>query len=208
MLERLGEGSTAERHFESANALEPDHSPLPASVDGDFFRVAVAEALDNLPRSIREYVDDVPVLVEDYPSDELISLEGVSPQILGLYIGTPRTEAGPTHQPLDVTRVILFKRNLEKICRDATELPFAELAGRRTFDQRRSEADDTTDAGLRFTHQRLHGDYAAEAVADDIDRIGSESGDKFDETVDVLGESARDRAVGKCRGRKSLAAQT
>ncbi|NNL64667.1 MAG: tetratricopeptide repeat protein [Myxococcales bacterium] len=122
VLERLGEAATAERHFESANALEPDHYPLPAAVEDTFFRGAVAEALDNLPRSIREYVEDVPVLVEDYPSDELIALEGVSPQILGLYIGTPRTEAGPTHQPLDVTRVILFKKNLEKICRDREEL--------------------------------------------------------------------------------------
>ena len=33
-----------------------------------FFRRAVSEAIDNLPRSIREYVEDVPVLVEDFPS--------------------------------------------------------------------------------------------------------------------------------------------
>ena len=34
----------------------------------------------------------------------------------------PRTEAGPTAQPSDVTRVILFKRNLEKVCRDREDL--------------------------------------------------------------------------------------
>jgi len=62
------------------------------------------------------------VLVEDYPSDDLMDEESVSPQILGIYIGTPRTEAGPTHQPTDVTRVVLFKKNLEKICRDRDEL--------------------------------------------------------------------------------------
>ena len=64
----------------------------------------------------------MPVLVEDYPSSDLMDDEGLSPQILGLYIGTPRTEAGATHQPTDVTRVILFKKNLEKICRDRDEL--------------------------------------------------------------------------------------
>jgi predicted Zn-dependent protease with MMP-like domain len=110
------------RAFEAANALDPHQYPLPASVDLDVFRGAVAEAIDNLPRSIREYVSDVPVLVEDYPSHELMNDESISPQILGIYIGTPRTEAGPSHQPTDVTRVILFKKNLEKICRDHDEL--------------------------------------------------------------------------------------
>ena len=41
---------------------------------------------------------------------------------VGIYIGTPRTEAGPSHQPTDITRVILFKKNLEKICRDRDDL--------------------------------------------------------------------------------------
>ncbi len=120
--ERLGNVEEAARAFEAANALDPDHYPLPISVDAEFFRRATAEAIDNLPRSIREYVEDVPVLVEDYPSQDLLARENVSPQILGIYIGTPRTEAEVSAQPSDVTRVILFKRNLEKVCRDPEDL--------------------------------------------------------------------------------------
>jgi predicted Zn-dependent protease with MMP-like domain len=37
-------------------------------------------------------------------------------------VGVPRTEGGESVQPTDVTRVILFKRNLEKVCRDREEL--------------------------------------------------------------------------------------
>ena len=37
-------------------------------------------------------------------------------------LGVPRTEAEASAQPQDLTRVILFKRNLEKICRDGEEL--------------------------------------------------------------------------------------
>jgi predicted Zn-dependent protease with MMP-like domain len=122
VLERLGEDDAAEQAFERANALDPDHYPLPARVDDAFFRQAVGDAIDNLPRSIREYVEDVPVLVEDFPSAELLARESVSPQILGLYLGMPRTEAEITAQPTDLTRVMLFKRNLEKICRDRDEL--------------------------------------------------------------------------------------
>ena len=122
VLERLGQEAEAAAAFQRSNALDPENYPLPTRVDDVFFRRAVSEAIDNLPRSIREYVEDVPVLVEDWPSEDLMGDESVSPQILGIYIGNPRTEVGPTHQPVDVTRVILFKKNLEKICRDRDEL--------------------------------------------------------------------------------------
>jgi predicted Zn-dependent protease with MMP-like domain len=46
----------------------------------------------------------------------------VSPQILGLYVGVPATEDLVTAQPEDLTRVILFKKNLEKVCRDRSDL--------------------------------------------------------------------------------------
>jgi predicted Zn-dependent protease with MMP-like domain/predicted Zn-dependent protease len=121
-LERLGAHDEAAQAFGKANALDPDHYPLPVEIDEGVFRQAAAEAFDNLPRSIREYVEDVPLLVEDWPSRELIEAENVSPQILGIYMGTPRTELEVSQQPRDLTRVILFRKNLEKVCRDRGEL--------------------------------------------------------------------------------------
>jgi predicted Zn-dependent protease with MMP-like domain len=120
--ERLGDDELAEASFERANALDPDHYPLPARVDDAFFREVVAEAIDNLPRSIREYIADVPILVEDFPSDQMLAEQNVSPQILGLYVGVPRTEAESVQDDGDFTRVILFKQNVEKICRDRDDL--------------------------------------------------------------------------------------
>jgi len=121
-LERLGADAAAAEAFARANALDPRHFPLPVEVDESAFRQAAAEAWDNLPRSIREYVEDVPILVEDYPSAELLAAENISPQILGLYLGVPATEAESTQQPQDLTRVILFKKNLEKVCHTVDEL--------------------------------------------------------------------------------------
>jgi predicted Zn-dependent protease with MMP-like domain/predicted negative regulator of RcsB-dependent stress response len=120
--ERLGNREEAEWAFAKANALDPDRYPLPVEIDEALFRQAAGEALDNLPRSIRAYVEEVPILVEDWPSAELLSQERVSPQILGIYIGVPRTEGGANDQPEDLTRVVLFKRNLEKVCRDRNDL--------------------------------------------------------------------------------------
>ncbi len=120
--ERLGAPEDAARAFERANALDPDRYPVPVEVDDAAFRGAAADAIDNLPRSIREYVEDVPILVEDWPSQQLVADENVPPQILGIYVGVPRTEAEVTAQQRDLTRVVLFKRNLEKVCRDRDDL--------------------------------------------------------------------------------------
>lgn len=122
VLERLGELAESERALAQANALDPVHYPLPAPVDDVTFESAAREALLNLPRSIREYADAVPLLIEDFPSEELIRKDNLSPQILGVFLGVPRTQASVTEQSTDLDRIILFKRNLEKVCRDRDEL--------------------------------------------------------------------------------------
>ena len=122
VLERLGDEEAADQAFSRANALDPDHYPLPTVVDEAFFRQVAGEALDNLPKSIRDYIENVPVLIEDYPPSQMLANENVSPQILGIYLGVPRTVAGVNDVTDDVTRMVLFKRNLEKLCRDRNDL--------------------------------------------------------------------------------------
>ena len=122
VLERLGQGAEATRAFQQANGLDADHYSLPVAVDDAAFERVAAEALGDLPRSIREYVEHVPVLIRDFPEPELIERDNISPQVLGLFIGVPRTEAAVTAQARDVDRVILYKKNLEKVCRTHAEL--------------------------------------------------------------------------------------
>jgi predicted Zn-dependent protease with MMP-like domain len=64
----------------------------------------------------------VSLIIEDFPSLELVREERISPQTLGLFLGVPRTQALVTEQPLDLDRILLFKRNLEKICHDEDDL--------------------------------------------------------------------------------------
>ncbi len=122
VLERLSEEEEARRAFTQADALDPDHYPMPTEVAAEDFERTVDEALQNLPRSLRSYVENVPVLIEDFPSEELIRRENVSPQILGIFLGVPRSQAEASAQRTDLDRVILFKKNLEKMCRDHDEL--------------------------------------------------------------------------------------
>jgi predicted Zn-dependent protease with MMP-like domain len=122
VLERLGEHEEAKRRFERASHLDPEQFPMPLEIGDEEFERIAAEALAELPRSIREYVANVPVLIEEWPSSELVDQEDVSPTILGIFIGVPRTEAGSSDVRRDMDRVILFKRNLETSCRDRDEL--------------------------------------------------------------------------------------
>jgi len=122
VLERLGEHEEAGRAFAQAHALDGGHYPVPVEVDDRDFEQVAGEAIGDLPRSIREYIENVPLLIDDFPSVELLAEESVSPQILGVFIGVPRTEAAVTAQARDVDRMILFKKNLEKVCRTHAEL--------------------------------------------------------------------------------------
>jgi len=117
----VGLESAAEA-FSRANSLEPQQFPLPVVLEEAAFARAVDEAIANLPRSIREQVEGVSVQIEDFPTPELVREERISPQTVGLFMGVPRTEAMMTDQALDLDRILLFKRNLEKICRDEEDL--------------------------------------------------------------------------------------
>jgi predicted Zn-dependent protease with MMP-like domain/predicted negative regulator of RcsB-dependent stress response len=122
VLERLGEAEEAARMFERAHTLDPELYAMPVEIDDETFERTAREALEDLPRSLRETAQRIPVLIEDAPSEEMLARLDFSPQILGIFIGTPRTEAAVTDQPRDLDRIVIFKKNLEKACRDREEL--------------------------------------------------------------------------------------
>ncbi len=111
-----------EQAFVRANALDPHQFLLPSQLGDASFEHAVDESIANLPRSIRERIDGVSVVIEDFPAIELVRGERISPQTLGLFMGVPRTEAMLTEQRVDLDRILLFKKNLEKICQDEEDL--------------------------------------------------------------------------------------
>jgi len=113
---------TSDQAFTRANSLEPQQFPLPVRLDDAAFQNAVDASVGNLPKSIRERIEGVSLIVEDFPTLDLVRTERISPQTLGLFMGVPRTEALVTDQPLDLDRIMLFKRNLEKICQDEEDL--------------------------------------------------------------------------------------
>jgi predicted Zn-dependent protease with MMP-like domain len=94
--------------------------PQPRISRDDFERLA-ADALDELPDEILARLGNVPVFVEDRPSESLV-LEGLDPRTLGLFHGIAMPDQSVLGPGPDVGVIHLFQRNLER------EVPDDELA--------------------------------------------------------------------------------
>jgi predicted Zn-dependent protease with MMP-like domain len=75
------------------------------------FEALVAQALHGLPRTFREKLTNVAIIVEDLPPREA-EAAGL---LLGLFHGIPRTEKSVfSSSPPD--RIFLYQRNIEAVC--------------------------------------------------------------------------------------------
>lgn len=89
------------------------------------FRALAAHALDELPEEFRGRMENVVVVVEDYPSVEDAESAGIQrEELLGLFHGVTRPEhewcgGAPGQLP---ERIVLYKRNIEAVCATKEEL--------------------------------------------------------------------------------------
>jgi predicted Zn-dependent protease with MMP-like domain len=88
------------------------------------FEALVHEALKDLPQIFREKLKNVAIIVEDYPSDELLDRMEVPEDetLFGLYEGVPLTERGYFDAPLHPDRVLIFQRPIEEVCNTPEEI--------------------------------------------------------------------------------------
>jgi predicted Zn-dependent protease with MMP-like domain len=88
------------------------------------FERLVAEALDSLPAEFREQLDNVEIVVEDWPDAETMRLAGVRHRadLLGFYHGVPRT--GRTHDYGLVLpdKISIYQRPIEMRYRTVAEI--------------------------------------------------------------------------------------
>jgi predicted Zn-dependent protease with MMP-like domain len=94
----------------------------PAS-DPDFENL-LESTIQELPRVFREKLRNIAIVVEDYPSDDLLdSLEVPEGDTLfGLYQGVPLTERGHFEAPLYPDQILIFRRAIEDACDSPEEV--------------------------------------------------------------------------------------
>jgi predicted Zn-dependent protease with MMP-like domain len=85
------------------------------------FEAMVADALDSIPPDLGEQMDNVAVVVEDWPS--AAQLDGRSGTLLGLYEGVPLTARGPmSYAGVAPDRITVFRGPLCALARDEDDL--------------------------------------------------------------------------------------
>jgi predicted Zn-dependent protease with MMP-like domain len=99
---------------------EANDGPEPRLSREEFERLA-AEALDELPTEILARLGNVPVFVEDRPSESLV-LEGLDPRTLGLFHGIAMPDQSVLGPGPDIGVIHLFQRNLERESPDDDDL--------------------------------------------------------------------------------------
>lgn len=84
--------------------------------DQEFDRV-IAEAIEGLPEEFRESLEQVMIDVMDVPDREMARQAGADRYgLLGLYRGVPLTERSVEQVVQMPARIILFKKNIERMC--------------------------------------------------------------------------------------------
>jgi len=84
----------------------------PVIADDDLERIA-SDALGELPDDVRAKLANVPILIDDLPSDHLIE-DGMDPRLLGVFEGTPMPAQASVGGLPSVTTIHLFRKNLER----------------------------------------------------------------------------------------------
>jgi predicted Zn-dependent protease with MMP-like domain len=88
------------------------------------FADAVVEALDGLPAPVRSWLDNVEVVVDDYPTREQLRSVGLGhrDELLGLYEGVPRTARTADYGMVLPDKVTLFRGPILAVCRTVPEV--------------------------------------------------------------------------------------
>lgn len=88
------------------------------------FEAIVDEAFKELPPEFLEKIQNIDVLIEDFPDPETRRTMHVTQKgLLGLYVGIPLNKRSPTaYGNVLPDRIYLFKKNLEAVSRSAQEL--------------------------------------------------------------------------------------
>jgi predicted Zn-dependent protease with MMP-like domain len=96
-------------------------------VDRKGFEQLVAEALQSIPRRFRKAMQNIAIVVEDEPSQDLLDDMEIEPPdtLLGLYQGTPLTERTSSYGNVLPDRVLIFQGPHERAAEDEDDLVVA-----------------------------------------------------------------------------------
>ncbi len=93
------------------------------------FAQLVIKAVEKLPQEFLTKLENVDIVVEDYPTLAQVSKSGLRRRetLLGLYEGIPQTKRGSHYGMVLPDKITIFQKSIEDNCRCDTEL-YAEVS--------------------------------------------------------------------------------
>lgn len=104
----------------AVRALDLKEPPMPWAMGVEEFSTIAQNAFDEIPEPIREKLDNLPIVITDYPTDDLIR-EGIDPRTLGLITGVPYSHKG-SEAGVALDCVQLYQKNIERIATSREEV--------------------------------------------------------------------------------------
>jgi predicted Zn-dependent protease with MMP-like domain len=88
------------------------------------FERLVAQALDSLPSEFQEKMENVDLVIEDWPTPEELSRAGLprGETLFGLYEGVPLTERTSRYGLVLPDKITLYQGPIEACCRTARDV--------------------------------------------------------------------------------------
>ena len=88
------------------------------------FEALVSKAVEALPPEFRSNLENVDILIEDWPGPNQISRLGLryKTQLLGLYEGVPQTKRDSGYNLVLPDKITIFQRPIELKCRSDNEI--------------------------------------------------------------------------------------
>jgi predicted Zn-dependent protease with MMP-like domain len=78
--------------------------------------------MEGFEPEVRQFLENVTIQIEDFASRRIVVEDNVSPQVLGLFVGTPYQEKTSISQATGPDVILIFRKNLEKIAGSRDEL--------------------------------------------------------------------------------------
>ena len=79
------------------------------------------QALKELPEAARKLIANVPIVIVDSPARQEVE-QGMDPRLLGMFEGTAYSDGGTLGGAPQVTQILLFRKNLERMAVDTEDL--------------------------------------------------------------------------------------
>jgi predicted Zn-dependent protease with MMP-like domain len=88
----------------------------------DFVKVA-EDILDSLPEEFRSRIQNLAIIVEDFPSDQGHAQPGKRRRLLlGIFHGVPATQKSFFDVPMGPAHIVLYQKNIEAVCSNEAEV--------------------------------------------------------------------------------------